>query len=110
MPKKPYKIREGKPITIEEAAIAYQTKITEIPIHNIMERDILMKKTVRNIEQLPTTHIQQVNDFVELILQKADDVLITEGLQRLSSSSHTFDFLYNEPELYSVTDLKVKYS
>jgi len=66
-----------------------------------MEREVLMKKAVHNIEQLPTTRIREVNDFVEFILQKVDDSLITEGLQQLSSSSHTYDFLHNEPELYS---------
>jgi len=68
-----------------------------------------MRKTVHNIEQLPTKHIREVNNFVEFIIQKSDDVLITEGLQQLSSLSHSYDFLNNEPELYSVSDLKVKY-
>ena len=74
-----------------------------------MEREILMRKTVRNIEQLPTVRIQEVNDFVEFILRRVEDALITEGLQQLSSSSHTYDFLNNEPEIYSVNDLKVQY-
>jgi len=39
-----------------------------------------------------------------------DEVLITKGLQQLSSLSNTFNFLNNEPELYSVNDLKIKYS
>jgi len=34
-------------------------------------------------------------------LQKTEDVMITEGLQQLSSSAHSFDFLNNEPDLYS---------
>ena len=75
-----------------------------------MEREVLITKTVRNIEQLPTTRIREVNDFVEFILRKADDVLITEGLQQLSSSGHSYDFLYGEPELYSTNDLKVKFA
>jgi len=74
-----------------------------------MEREVLMKKTVRNIEQLPTRRIQEVNNFVEFMIQKADDVLITKGLQQLSSLSHSYDFLNKEPELYSINDLKVKY-
>ena len=74
-----------------------------------MEREVIMRKTVHNIEQLPTKHIREVNNFVEFIIQKSDDVLITEGLQQLSSLSHSYDFLNNEPELYSVSDLKVKY-
>jgi len=79
------------------------------PNPNTMEREILMRKTVRNIEQLPTVRIQEVNDFVEFILRRVEDALITEGLQQLSSSSHTYDFLNNEPEIYSVNDLKVQY-
>ena len=74
-----------------------------------MEREVLMRKTVRNIEQLSTVRIQEVNDFVEFILRRVDDTLITEGLQQLSSSSRSYDFLNNEPEIYSVNDLKVKY-
>jgi len=74
-----------------------------------MEREVLMKKTVRNIEQLPMKHIREVNDFVEFIIQRSDDVLITKGLQQLSSLSHSYDFLNSEPELYSVDDLKVRY-
>jgi len=74
-----------------------------------MEREIIMEKTVRNIKQLPTKRIQEVNDFVEFILQRVDEVLITEGLQQLSSLSNSNDFLNNEPELYSVNDLKVRY-
>ena len=75
-----------------------------------MEREVLIKKTIHKIEQLPTTRIQEVNDFVEFIIQRADDAIITEGLQQLSSSGHTFDFLYNEPDLYSVNDLKKKFA
>ena len=110
MSKKIYKLQEEKPMTVEEPAIAYQTRVAEVPVFDNFDREFLMKKTLHNIEQLPTTRIQQINDFVEFILQKSDDVLITEGLQRLSSSCHAFDFLSKEPELYSITDLKVKYS
>jgi hypothetical protein len=74
-----------------------------------MEREILVRKMFRSIEQLPTTHIREVSDFVEFMLQKVNDSLITEGLQQLSSSSRAYDFLNDEPEIYSVNDLKVKY-
>jgi len=74
-----------------------------------MEREVLVKKTFHNIKKLPTPRVQEVNDFVEFILHKTDDALITEGLKQLSSSSSTYDFLHNEPELYSIDDLKVKF-
>ena len=74
-----------------------------------MEREVLMEKTIRKIKRLPTTRVREVNDFVEFVIQRTDDALITEGLQQLSSNSHINDFLNNEPELYSVNDLKVKF-
>ena len=74
-----------------------------------MEREVLVKNTIGKIEQLSTKRVQEVNDFVEFIIQKTDDAMITEGLQKLSSVSHTYDFLNEEPELYTVNDLKVRY-
>jgi hypothetical protein len=74
-----------------------------------MEKDILIKKTIKNIQQLPITKVKEVNDFAEFLLNKIDDQLINEGIKNISSSSKSFDFLNNEPDLYSVEDLKVKY-
>jgi len=75
-----------------------------------MEREVLVKNTIGRIEQLPIKRVQEVNDFVEFIIRRTDDTLITDGLQHLSSISNTYDFLYNEPELYSVNDLKVRFA
>jgi hypothetical protein len=75
-----------------------------------MEREVIIKRTIRGIEQLPTKRIHEVNDFVEFISRRTNDALITEGLQQMSSSGHTFDFLNDEPALYSVNDLKEWFS
>ena len=75
-----------------------------------MEREVLVKNTIVRIEQLPIKRVQEVNDFVEFITRRTDDALITEGLQQLSSISHAYDFLHDEPELYSVNDLKVRFA
>jgi hypothetical protein len=75
-----------------------------------MEREIIIEETIRRLKQLPTKRIHEVNDFVEFIIRRTDDALITEGLQQLSSSGHTFDFLNDEPDLYSVNDLKERFS
>jgi len=74
-----------------------------------MEREVLIKRTIRTMEQLPTKRVQEVNDFAEFVMQRTDNALITEGLQELSSVGQTFEFLNNEPDLYSVNDLKVKF-
>jgi hypothetical protein len=75
-----------------------------------MEREMLMEKTISKIGQLPTTRIREISDFVEFIIHRNDDALITEGLQRLASSSHTYDFLNDESELYTLKDLKVRFT
>ena len=75
-----------------------------------MEREILMEETIGKIESLPTARIKEVNDFVEFMIQRTDDDLLTKGLQKLSSCGHSFDFLYNEPELYTINDLKVRFA
>jgi len=74
-----------------------------------MEREVLVKRTIGRIRQLPMTRVREVNDFVEFIIRKNDDSLITEGLQHISSIGRTYDFLYDEPDIYSVNDLKEKF-
>ena len=69
-----------------------------------IEREALLEKMIGRIEQLPTNRIQELNDFVEFISHRIDDALITEGLQRIANSSKTFDFLDNDPELYTIND------
>lgn len=74
-----------------------------------MEKDVLIKKAIENIQRLPVTKVKEVNDFAEFLLNQIDDQMITEGIKKITSSSKSFDFLNNEQDLYSVEDLKVKY-
>jgi hypothetical protein len=75
-----------------------------------MVREVLVKRMVGKIEQLPMNRIRELNDFVEFMAYRADDALITKGLQQLAVSSSTFDFLDSEPDLYTVNDLKIRYA
>ena len=74
-----------------------------------MEKEILLKKTMANLEKLPADRIKEVSDFIEFLLTKFEDQLITEDIQNLTSVSKAFEFLENEPDLYSVNDLKIRY-
>jgi hypothetical protein len=74
-----------------------------------MEREILMEKMIGQIERLSIARILQINDFIEFIARQSEDAMITEGLQELSSYGNVYDFLDNEPEIYSVDDLKIKF-
>jgi len=74
-----------------------------------MERDILIEKAVENIAKLSDQQVQKVADFAEFLLNKAQDGLLIEDIQQIVSESNTFKFLKEEPELYSVNDLKKVY-
>lgn len=74
-----------------------------------MDKGVLIKKTINNIQKLPANKVKEVNDFVEFLLNRIDDQIITEGIQELASASKSFGFLNEEPDLYSVSDLKIKY-
>jgi hypothetical protein len=75
-----------------------------------MDKSILINKTINNINKLPASKVKEVNDFVEFLLNRIDDQVITEGIQEIASTSKSFDFLNNEPDLYTVSDLKINYT
>ncbi len=74
-----------------------------------MDYGFVLQKTIVNIQKLPESRISEVNDFVDFLLNKIDNQIITEGIQEIASTSKLYNFLNSEPELYSVNDLKVKF-
>ena len=74
-----------------------------------MTRDILIKKTLNNLTRLPDQKLREVSDFAEFLINKIEDKLMTEGIQKLTSDSKSFKFLEAEEDLYSKADLKEVY-
>jgi hypothetical protein len=75
-----------------------------------MNRQVLINKVIKKINQLPDNKIREVEDFADFILSKIDDKIIQEGIQRITSESKSFDFLIDEEDLYTVNDVKEKYN
>lgn len=71
-----------------------------------MERNILIEKTVESIAKLSNQQVKEVADFAEFLVGKTQDQVLAEDIQRITIESDTFKFLTEEPELYSVNDLK----
>lgn len=71
-----------------------------------MTRETLIKRTLDTLSRLPDQKLREVSDFAEFILNKIEDRLMTEGIQRLAADSKSFEFLETEEELYSKADLK----
>ena len=74
-----------------------------------MKRQILFDKTVNKLNKLSSQQLQEVNDFAEFLLRKMDDDITLKNIQELSSQSNTFDFLYEEEDIYGEDDLKIHY-
>ncbi len=74
-----------------------------------MNRQVLIKNTIKKIKQLPENKIREVSDFTDFLLSKIEDKITLEGLQEIVFDSKAFDFLKEEEEMYSVYDLKEKY-
>lgn len=74
-----------------------------------MTRQVLIENAIDKIKQLPDVKIKEVNDFVEFLLSKIDDKIITDGIQKLISDSKSFEYLKDDEDLYTVNDLKERY-
>lgn len=75
-----------------------------------MTRQAIIERTIRAINQLPEDKAEEISDFADFVFKKFEDNRITESIQQLASKSHAFDFLNDEEDLYSSTDLKEKYN
>jgi hypothetical protein len=70
-----------------------------------MTKETLIKHTLESMNKLPIEKVKEINDFAEFLLAKIDDTIINEGILHLVSEGESFNFLHNEPELYSDKDL-----
>jgi hypothetical protein len=70
-----------------------------------MTKDLIKKK----IDSLPQDKVDAVGEFIDFILYKTNEEIITEQLVKLQAESGAFDFLNDEPDLYSDKNLIEKY-
>jgi hypothetical protein len=75
-----------------------------------MTRQAIIERTIKAINQLPEEKAEEISDFADFVTKRHEEHLLTQGIQKLTSDSKTFDFLHNEEDLYSVDDLKEVYN
>jgi len=75
-----------------------------------MTRQAIIEHKVRVINQLPEEKAEEISDFADFVIKRYEESVLTKGVQTLSSQSHSFDFLNEEEELYSLSDLKKVYN
>ena len=74
-----------------------------------MTRQAIIERTVKAINQLPEDKAEEISDFADFVIKRFEERQLTEGIQQIVSKSQTFDFLNNEEDLYSESDLKEVY-
>lgn len=75
-----------------------------------MTRKAIIERTLKAINQLPEEKAEEISDFAEFMMKQYEEQQLSKGIQRLTVSSQTFDFLNDEEDLYSENDLKEKYN
>ena len=74
-----------------------------------MNRDTLIKQTLKNLSKLPQDKVREISDFADFIMKKHEEEALQKGIEKLVSHSKSFDFLNEEEDLYSLDDLKEKF-
>lgn len=65
---------------------------------------------VENLQKLPSSKIEEVNNYVEFLLYKLNDSMLTEDLQSNQINSSVLNYVNEDPITYSVSDLKSEYN
>ncbi len=74
-----------------------------------MNRNTLIKKTLKNLSKLPQEKVREITDFSDFIMKKYEEETLQKGIEKIVSHSKSFEFLNEEEDLYSLDDLKEKY-
>jgi hypothetical protein len=74
-----------------------------------MTRETVLKNTMKAISGLPDNKISEVADFVAFLVQKEEEKILQKGIEKLSSESVALNFLQEEEDLYTLSDLKKKF-
>jgi len=75
-----------------------------------MSRQDIIERTIKVLNELPEDKAQEICDFVDFIIKRFEERRLTEGIQQLTIESETFNFLNEEEDLYSLSDLKEAYN
>ena len=71
-----------------------------------MTREAIIQKSVSTLSKLPQNKVEEVADFANFLLQQQEDADIRKVTYRAIDESETFDFLYEEEDIYNLSDAK----
>ena len=75
-----------------------------------MNKQSIIDRTLRAINQLPEDKAEEISVFADFLIKRYEEQKLTEGIQKLTANSQSFDFLNEEEDIYSEDDLKEIYN
>jgi len=70
----------------------------------------IIERTLKAIDQLPEDKAEEISVFADFLIKRYEEQKLTEGIQKLTSDSESFNFLNNEEDIYSENDIKEIYN
>ena len=74
-----------------------------------MTKQAIIEHTVNVINQLPEDKAVEISDFADFLIKRHEDVQLSKDLTSLASGE-SFDFLNDEEDLYTESDIKEVYA
>ena len=71
-----------------------------------MTKQLIIERTIKAINQLPDDKAEEISDFADFVFKRYEEQELSKGLQSMVSESKAFNFLNEEQEIYSISDLK----
>jgi hypothetical protein len=74
-----------------------------------MTKQAIIEHTVNVINQLPEDKAVEISDFADFLIKRYEDIQLSKDLTSLASGK-SFDFLNDEEDLYTESDIKEVYA
>jgi hypothetical protein len=75
-----------------------------------MNKQAIIQHTLNAIEKLPAEKAEEISEFADFLMMKYEAQLLQTGVNTLNEESKSFDFLNQDQDIYSESDLKEKYN
>ena len=73
-----------------------------------MTKQAIIEHTIEVINQLPEDKAAEIADFADSLIRQQDELSFNKDVQSLASGQ-SFDFLKDEEDIYTLSDLKEIY-
>ncbi|MBE7175935.1 MAG: hypothetical protein INR69_06000 [Mucilaginibacter polytrichastri] len=74
-----------------------------------MTKEAIIEQTLRAIDALPAEKAQEIADFAGFLRKQFEENALSDDIEQITAKGRSFDFLHDEEDLYTLSDLKQVY-